>query len=344
MDIRLKKVQDQVIVITGASSGIGLTTARMAARRGAKLVLAARNGDALQKLCDELNGFGSTAIHVVADVAKEEDVRAIASAAIAQFGGFDTWVNNAGVSIFGKLNEVSLQDQRRIFDTNFWGVVHGSLVAVEHLKSRGGALINLGSELSDVGITLQGIYAASKHAVKGFTDSLRMELEEASAPVSVTLIKPAAIDTMFLAHAKNYMEVEPKLPAPIYAPEVVAEAILFAAEQPKRDIFVGGASKFNSTGARYFPQLMDRYMKRFASKQQRSDRPANGAAQDALYQPGTGLQERQGYPGHVCESSLYTTASLHPKTTGLALAGAGLALIALWQARQRNALGARMMR
>jgi short-subunit dehydrogenase len=237
----------------------------------------------------------------VADVAKEEDVRAIASAAIDRFGGFDTWINNAGVSVFGRLNEVSLEDQRRVFDTNFWGVVHGSLIAAEHLKERGGALINLGSELSDCAITLQGIYAASKHAVKGFTDSLRMELEEAGAPVSVTLIKPAAIDTMYLAHAKNYMEVEPKLPAPIYAPEVVAEAILFAAEHPKRDIFVGSASKLASSGARYFPRFMDRYMQRFASGQQRTDRPAAGNAQHALYQPGEGLQERQGYDGHVCE-------------------------------------------
>ncbi|MGV3743506.1 MAG: SDR family oxidoreductase [Burkholderiaceae bacterium] len=344
MDIRLKKLQDQVIVITGASSGIGLTTARMAARRGAKLVVAARNGDALQALCDELKGFGTEAIHVVADVSREEDVRAIASAAIAQFGGFDTWINNAGVSIFGKLNEVSLQDQRRMFDTNFWGVVQGSLVAVEHLKSRGGSLINLGSELSDVGIPLQGIYAASKHAVKGFTDSLRMELEEAGAPVSVTLIKPAAIDTMYLAHAKNYMEVEPKLPAPIYAPEVVAEAILFAAEQPKRDIFVGSASKFSSAGARYFPQLMDRYMKRFASKQQRTNQRANRQRQDSLYQPGVGLQERFGYDGHVNETSLYTKASLHPKATGFALAGTGLALAAWWQLRQRAAQRSGMMR
>lgn len=344
MDIRLKNLKDQVIVITGASSGIGLSTARMAARRGAKLVLAARNGEALQKLSDEFNRYGTSAIHVVADVAKEDQVRAIASAAISEFGGFDTWVNNAGVSIFGNLNEVSLQDQRRLFDTNFWGVVHGSLVAVEHLKARGGALINLGSELSDVGITLQGIYAASKHAVKGFTDSLRMELEEAGAPVSVTLVKPAAIDTMFLVHAKNYMEVEPKLPPPIYAPEVVAEAILFAAEHPKRDIFVGSASKFASASARFFPRLMDRGMKRFASGQQRSNRPVGHTAKDALYQPGVGLQERQGYPGHVCESSLYTKTSLYPKTAGFALAGAGLAMAAWWQMRQRTVGAPRLSR
>jgi hypothetical protein len=135
------------------------------------------------------------------------------------------------------------------------------------------------------------------------------------------------------------------LPAPIYAPDVVAKAILFAAEHPKRDIFIGSASKLASSSARYFPQLMDRYMRRFASGQQRSERPARADAQDALYRPGVGgLQERLGYDGHVCESSLYTKASLHPKTTGLALAGAGLALAALWRSRQNGARFSARMR
>jgi hypothetical protein len=131
---------------------------------------------------------------------------------------------------------------QRLFQTNYWGVVHGSLEAVKHMKTRGGgAIINLGSELSDHAVPLQGIYAASKHAVKAFTDSLRMELEKESAPIAVTLIKPAAIDTMFVAHAKNYMDKEPSLPPPVYAPELVAKAILYAAQHPKRDVFVGGA-------------------------------------------------------------------------------------------------------
>ena len=337
MDIKLKPLSQQVIVITGASSGIGLATARAAAQRGAKLVLAARNAEALDKLVEELKEQGCDAICVVADVGKEEEVQQIASAAIARFGGFDTWVNNAGVSIFGHLDQVPIEDQRRLFDTNFWGMVYGSLAAVQHFKWRGGALINIGSELSDCAIPLQGMYAASKHAVKGFTDSLRMELEEARAPVSVTLIKPSAIDTMFVPHAKNYMEVEPRLPGPpVYAPSVVADAILFAAEHPKRDIFVGVAAKLGSTTAYYAPQLMDRIMKRIGFAWQRTNELAATPAPGSLYQPGVGLQERQGYQGQVWESSLYTKASLHPKATGLAVLGAGLALTSLWKARQRR--------
>jgi short-subunit dehydrogenase len=338
MKIRLKKLPEQVIVITGATSGIGLTTARRAAQRGAKLVLAARNEDALKQLVQELAKQGREAAYAVADVGVEEDVRNVAQIAIDRFGGFDTWVNNAGISIFGRNEDVSLKDQRRLFDTNFWGVVHGSLVALEHLKQRGGgAIINLGSEVSDRAIPLQGMYSASKHAVKGFTDSLRLELEAENVPVSVTLIKPAAVDTMFIEHAKNYMDVEPRLPPPIYAPEVAADAILHAAENIKRDIFIGAAAKLVSSGAHHAPRLLDQYMKRFMFGQQESDVPTRDRSQHSLYVSGSDLQERQGYPGHVFESSMYTTASMHPKTALALLAGAGLALIALWRYRQSPA-------
>jgi short-subunit dehydrogenase len=337
MKIELKKVSDQVIVITGATSGIGLTTARRAAQRGAKLVLAARNEDALKQLTFELSKQGREVVHVVADVGIEEDVRAIARTAIERFGGFDTWVNNAGISIFGRHEDVPLEDQRRLFQTNFWGVVHGSLVAIEHLKKNGGALINLGSEVSDRALPLQGTYSASKHAVKGFTDSLRLELEEEQAPVSVTLIKPAAIDTMFVEHAKNYLEVEPKLPPPIYAPEVAADAILYAAEHVKRDLFVGGAAKLMSSAAYYAPRMSDGYMRRFLFGQQKSGRPARDRNQHSLYEPGPDLQERQGYRRHVFESSMYTQAEMHPRTVLAVTMGAALALVAWWRWRQQAA-------
>lgn len=337
MKFRLKKLADQVMVITGATSGIGLTTARRAAQRGAKLVLVARNEDALKQLTYELTKKGNEVAYVVADVGIEEDVRRVAGCAIERFGGFDTWVNNAGVSIFGRNEDVSLEDQRRLFQTNFWGVVHGSLVAVEHLKQRGGALINLGSEVSDRAVPLQGIYSASKHAVKGFTDSLRLELEAEGAPVAVTLIKPAAIDTMFVEHAKNYLEVEPRLPPPIYAPEVAADAILHAAENFKRDIFVGAGAKLTSSAAHYAPRLMDGYMKRFMFRQQKSHRPVRDRSQHGLYEPGAGLQERQGGRGRVFESSLYTLASFHPRTV-MTLLASGIALLAWWRLRNRPAV------
>ncbi|WP_151638382.1 SDR family oxidoreductase [Noviherbaspirillum aerium] len=337
MKFRLKKISEQVIIITGATSGIGLTTARRAAQRGARLVLVARNEDALKQLNFELTKKGAEVLHVVADVGIEEDVKRVAKSAIERFGGFDTWVNNAGISIFGRNEDISLEDQRRLFQTNFWGVVYGSLAAAEHLKERGGAIINLGSEVSDRAVPLQGMYSASKHAVKGFTDSLRLELEADNAPISVTLIKPAAIDTMFVEHAKNYMNVEPKLPPPIYAPEIAADAILYAAENPKRDIFVGGAAKFVSSTAHYAPRIMDGIMKRFMFKQQQSNMPARDKTQNSLYNPGSDLQQRQGYSGHVFESSLYTKASYHPKTVATLLT-AGLVLAAWWRLRESAAV------
>ncbi|WP_019140114.1 SDR family oxidoreductase [Noviherbaspirillum massiliense] len=338
MKVQLKKIADQVMVITGATSGIGLTTARKAARRGTRLVLVARNEDALRQLAGELTSEGCKALYVAADVGKEEDVRRVAETAIREFGGFDTWVNNAGVSIFGRMEDVSLEDQRRLIDTNFWGVVHGSLLAAKHLKEKGGAIINIGSEVSDRAVPLQGIYSASKHAVKGFTDSLRVELEAENAPVSVTLIKPASIDTMFVPHAKNYMQVEPQLPPPVYAPEVVADAILHAAAHPMRDIYVGGVAKLTASGAYHLPRLIDSYMKRFAFKQQQSDKPAQDRERNSLYRPvGDGLRQRQGRDGRVHESSWYTQAALHPTATRVLMFGAGLALAALWNSRRSSA-------
>jgi short-subunit dehydrogenase len=332
---KLKPLSEQVIVITGATSGIGLTTARRAAQRGAKLVLAARDEEALRELVVELQSKGADAIHVAADVSDEKQVRRIALAALQRHGGFDTWVNNAGVSIYGKLEDVHLEDQRRLFETNFWGVVNGSMVAVEHLKSRGGALINLGSEVSDTPLPLQGIYAASKHAVKGFTDSLRIELEHDRAPVSVTLVKPAAIDTMFTEHARNYMDREPSLPAPLYSPDVVADAILHAAENPIRDVYVGGAAKLNAAAAHFVPRLADWLMGALLFRQQKGPaRPRNRA--DALYGPAGDMKQSIGIGKRVRRSSLYTSAVLHPVRSAAIALGSGLVVAAIWRAAARR--------
>ena len=196
MSSPLKPLNRQVIVITGATSGIGLATAQEAAKQGAQLVLAARGADVLDAVVARFKALGQEAVGVVADVSERGQVERIAQAAIARFGRVDTWVNNAGSTIYGRVDEVSETDARRLFDINFWGMVHGSLVALPHLKRQGGALINLGSEASEVAIPMQGMYSASKHAVKGFTDALRIEVEQLDeAPVSVTLIEPTAVDT-----------------------------------------------------------------------------------------------------------------------------------------------------
>ena len=335
MSVQLRKIDEQVMVITGATSGIGLTTARMAAEQGAKLVLAARNGEALDQLASELRRKGTQVATVTADVGKQEDVERIGSTAMERFGRIDTWVNNAGISIFGRNEDVPLADMQRLFQTNYWGVVHGSLEAAKHMKTRGGgAIINLGSELSDRAVPLQGLYSASKHAVKAFTDALRMELEKEGAPMAVTLIKPAAIDTMFAVHAKNYMEKEPALPPPIYAPEVVAKAILYAAQNRKRDVFVGGASRAISANAIAMPRVLDKVMNAAMFKQQQSDQSSSPNRKDALYEPDprNELRQRQGMDDkhHVAESSAYTAVSMRANKFMPALLGAG-ALFAAWK-------------
>jgi short-subunit dehydrogenase len=283
----LKPVAEQVIVITGASSGIGRATAQAAAARGAKVVLAARSEEALRDMVAAIEADGGAAAFVVADVGTRADVEKVGEMAIARFGRIDTWINNAGVAIYGRLDEVSERDSRRLFDTNFWGVVNGSLVALPYLRQAGGALINVGSEVSDAVIPLQGMYAASKHAVKGFTDALRVEVEHLDkAPVSITLIQPTAVDTPYPQHAKNYMDREPKLPTPQIDPADVAAAILDAAENPARDVTVGSMAKLNTTVAKLMPAVGDRLAAAQADRQQYAEPPRN--PEGALFRPSGG--------------------------------------------------------
>ncbi len=256
MSVKLKKLADQVVVITGASSGIGLATAEAAAAKGAKLVLAARSKATLDGVVGRLK---TEAVAVECDVAHRAQVERVAQEAISRFGRIDTWVNNAGQGLYGRLDQVSEADSRRLFDINFWGVVNGSLAALPHLKKQGGALVNVGSEVSEAFVPLLGMYVATKHAVKGFTDSLRVEVEELDkAPVSITLIEPTAVDTPFPQHARNYMDREASLPSPTIEPERVAEAILDAATSPTREKRVGFRAKMNVTMATMTPGLADR--------------------------------------------------------------------------------------
>lgn len=274
MSIKLKPVKDQVVVITGASSGIGLATATEAVKRGAKVVIAARSKDALDEIAQRL-GVESVE-SVECDVTRRSDLIALADAAITRFGRIDTWVNDAGVSIYGRLDEVSEEDSRKLFDTNFWGIVNGSLVAIDHLRGAGGALINLGSEVSEAVVPLQAMYSASKHAVKGFTDGLRIEIQEIDkAPVSITLIQPTAVDTPYPQHARNYMQEEPKLPRPQIEAERVAEAILGAAEKPTHHVKVGVMAKVNTAMSHLAPKTAGKMAAKYAGKQQYDERPRN---------------------------------------------------------------------
>ncbi len=284
MKAKLKPLNQQVIVITGASSGIGLATAEAAAKRGAKLVLAARSEHAIEEVAGRIRNDGGEAIAVACDVANRKQVEQVAQSALSAFGRIDTWVNNAGISVYGNMDEVSDEDNRRLFDTNFWGVCYGSFVALKHLKETGGALINIGSEVSDAVVPMLGMYSASKHAVKGFTDALRAEVVEAGkAPVAITLIQPTSVDTPFPQHAKNYMREDASLPAPMIDPEQVADAILNAAEKATREKKVGMLAKLNTAMAKAMPRLGEKSSAKRASEL-KADRPPRDP-EGALYRP-----------------------------------------------------------
>ena len=336
MSFSLKPISEQTIVITGGSSGIGLATAQVAAAQGARVLLAARGEHGLSTAVEEIRSRGGTAEYVMADVGERAQVEAIATAAIARFGGFDTWVNDAGVDIWGRLEHVSDEDHHRLFDTNFWGTVYGSLVAAAHLRNHGGAIINLGSIESDIAMPLQGMYGASKHAVKGFTDALRIEMEDAGLPVAVTLIKPSGIATPILEHTKTYTAEGPKLPGPLYAPEVVAEAILHAATHQERDITVGGAGRALALAKAHAPTAMDWVSKNFLMDAELDEHRVPNRTDRGLYKPAGDGRTRARHPARVFETSLYTRAAMHPLVTGAAVVAATVAISALLSRASRR--------
>jgi short-subunit dehydrogenase len=335
--LRLKPLSEQVVVITGATSGVGLATARAAAARGAKLVLTARNEEALRAIQADLSAKGAGVAFAVADVADRQALQAVADLAVERFGGFDTWVNNAGVSIFGGLLKTPIEDQRRLFETNYWGLVNGSLIAVEHLKARsgGGALINVGSALGDVALPPQGAYSASKHAVKGFTNALRMELVGQRAPVSVSLIKPSALDTPYKDHARNLTGMAVRNPPPVYGASLAAQAILHAAEHRVRELSVGGGGKVLAIANAVAPFLTEPLLAAMGPSLSRDMSGRRRALIDNLYSPDQDLRERS-FQRAVRESSLYTSAQMRPNTTLTLAVLAGLAASAVFHLGARQ--------
>jgi short-subunit dehydrogenase len=308
MALKLKRIRDQVIVITGASSGIGLTTAEMAAREGARVVLNSRNEMDLRNACERITARGGRATYVVGDVADADAMEMVANRAISEFGSLDTWVNNAGIGMYGRLTQMSMADKRRLFDVNFWGVVNGCRAAVRQLRRSGGAIINIGSVTSDRAIPLLGMYSATKHAVKGYTDALRMELEEEGAPIAVTLVKPASINTPFTEHARNYMDEEPEYAGAVYPPEEVARAILRCAEHPMRDVTIGGGGKLMSVMGAVAPRVTDLVMERTLFKAQRKNEPRH--TPDSLDWPQQDGRRYGRTEHHVFRRSAYTRAAM----------------------------------
>ena len=325
MRVKLKPVAEQVIVITGGSSGNGLATAREAVRRGAAVVLAARNKAALDKIARELRSEGGRVAVCAQDVAAEGSAERIAQAAIDAFGGFDTWVNDAAVTSYGTLEQLGVDEQRRILDVNYFGMLQGCLTALHHFRSRGGgAIINIGSVLSDRALIKQPAYCASKAAARALTENLRMDIEREGLPISVTLIKPAGIHTPFPEHARNHMDEPPRIPQVVYGPELVADAILFAAEHSRRQIYVGGYGFMLSVLGRLFPRITDRVMEvALVATQQAPDEPGDPAARDNLFAPKKDGEVEGTQDYFVKRSSLFLQAQKHPVAAS-AILGAGV--------------------
>jgi short-subunit dehydrogenase len=335
MGRKRRPLSEQVVVITGASSGIGRETARYMAERGATVIAAARNETALESLCSEITDGGGRAVPVVADVADPVQVAAIGQQAIERFGRIDTWVNNAAVSIYATVEQLQPDEMRRLIEVNLLGVMYGSRVAVQLMRSRGGGtIINVGSVLSDRAVPLQSAYSASKHGIAGFSEALRLELQQDDTGIDVVLIQPSSINTPFFTWARSRFGVKPQPIPPVYEPTAVAEVIAYAAEHGGREIVVGGAGKLLSVGQWLSPSLVDRYLLqgRRGFRQQLTEEPDDRI--DNLFQPSVGRGSTTGdFEGSTRPDSLYTRIfELHPirKRLGLAL-GLVLATLGVWR-------------
>lgn len=308
--MKLKSVKDQVVVLMGASSGIGRVTAREFAGRGAKVVVASRSQEGLETLVKEIRDAGGEALEYVADMSDEAQVRGLADFAVAKFGRIDTWVQLAGVGMLAEYSKVNSDEFRKILDINLVGMFHAVKVAVEKMRDAGGAFIGISSVEGTVTFPLQSAYAASKHGVVGLLDGVRVELMHDKIPVSITNIAPSAIDTPFFERAKSKMGVEWKAPPPVYTPESVARAVLYAAETPVRDLTVGSGGRLMRLLSAHLPNLTDKIMARTQYSPQLSDKPKS--EEQSGLETGEGYQQDTG--GFGGRPSIYTWIRTNPKT------------------------------
>jgi NAD(P)-dependent dehydrogenase (short-subunit alcohol dehydrogenase family) len=336
----MKRIAEQVVVITGASSGIGRACALAFGKRGAAVVLAARNAEALNHVAGEIAAAGGRAHVVVTDVALWPQVQHLADVAVRQFGRIDTWINNAAVNEHASVEQMTIEELDRIIQVNLMGQIYGMKAALGPMRrQKSGTIINMGSAVSTRAVPLHAPYVASKHAIAGFTDSLRMELMHEKMPITVTLIQPGFIDTPFFHNARSKLGAQSRPIPPIYAPEVVADTVLFAAEHPRRNLVVGGQAAFAIFLDKLSPGLLDRLMvaRGAAFRLQKEDRPDDGY--DNLFEPSRGIGAVNGtWSDQALRSSFYTKhIECYPNRKRMLWAALGAGLLLLARRPQRSA-------
>lgn len=313
--MKLKPIHEQVIVVVGANSGIGRETALRFAERGAKVVVAWRSLPALENLVREIQMASGEGSAFAADVTQFEQMQALAQHAVDRYSRIDTWVHAAAVSIYAPFQETQPDEFRRVIEVNLIGQAFGAMAALPHLKrARGGALIHIGSLESKRSFPFHSAYSASKHGMIGFIDALRVELMHDRTPVSVTTILPAGINTPFFDKSLTRIGVKPRPSPPAYEPVLVANAILYAAEHPVREIYVGGAAKFMEWMHRLSPSLTDQLLSRFGYRPQMTNTAKTDHAPNNLYEHTEGFDQTTGaFDREARGISLYTGLSTHPQ-------------------------------
>src|SRR5215207_3515263 len=331
----LKPVEEQVVALMGASSGIGRGTALRFANRGAKVVVSARNEKGLNSLVEEIRGKGGQATAISAEVTEFEQVKAVADRAVEVYGRLDTWVHLAAVLLVASFEETTPEEFARVIDVNLMGQVYGAMAALPHMKREGGgALIHVSSMGAKRSIPLQSAYCASKHGIDGFLESLRVELQHEKLPISVTQVMPATINTPFFDKARTKLGVKPVAPPPIYQPGIVADAVLFAAERPARDLVVGGAARAIVMAQQISPRLLDVLLRVRGFEVHYTSEPKPEDAPDNLFEPIDGYNTVEGsFRDRAHPRSLYNWLQLHPTVKRGAVAG--MAIGALGALRRR---------
>jgi short-subunit dehydrogenase len=276
----------RTVVITGASAGVGRATAVACALRGDRIALLARGEDGLAAAAREVERAGGTALAVPCDVADADAVERAAGLAEQRLGPIDVWINNAMTSVLAFVHETDPADARRVMEVNYLGYVHGTLAALRRMRPRNrGVIVQVGSAMAYRAIPLQATYCAAKFAIRGFTDALRTELLHEGSAVRVTMVQLPGLNTPQFTWVRTTLRRQPRPVPPVYSPEVAADAILHAADRPRRELWVGANVPLLIAGNHLFPRVVDRYLARTNVDAQQSEEPIDPGRPDYLYRP-----------------------------------------------------------